>query len=92
MHRYISVSSWVGAPFNVYVVQCSAQVFKRAGRQFSKRAFSARCSMIKKALTTVISTFYQHFDDYFCDGHLFDSRLFIFLTIGYKLMPDCLVV
>ena len=44
--------------------------------------------MIKKALTTVISAFYQHFDDYFCDGHLFDSSLFICLTIGYKLMPN----
>ena len=42
------------------IAQCSAQVFKRAGRQFSKRAFSAQCSMIKKALTTVISIFYQH--------------------------------
>ena len=42
--------------------------------------------MIKKSLTTVISTFYQHFDDYFCDSHLFDSSLFICLTIGYKLM------
>ena len=70
-------------------LQCSAQVFKRAGHQFSKRAFSAQCSMIIKALTTVISTFYQHFDDYFCDGHLFDSSLFICLTIGYKLMPNC---
>ena len=40
------------------------QVFKRAGRQFSKREFSVQCSTIKKALTTVISTFYQHFDDY----------------------------
>ena len=37
------------------LLQCSAQVFKRAGRQFSKRAFSAQCSMIKKALTTVIT-------------------------------------
>ena len=46
------------------VKQCSAQVFKRAGCQFSKRAFSVRCSTIKKALTTVISTFYQHFDSY----------------------------
>ena len=45
--------------------------------------------MIKKALTTVISTFYQHFDDFFCDGHLFDSSLFICLTIGYTLMPNC---
>ena len=71
------------------ISQWSDQVFKRAGHQFSKRAFSAQCSMIKKALTTVISTFYQHFDDYFCDGHLFDSSLFICLTIGYKLMPDC---
>ena len=88
--------------------QCSAKVFKRAGLQFSKRAFSAWCLMIKKALTTVISTFYQiniffffffffffflffyqHFDDYFYDGHLFDSSLFICLTIGYKLMPNC---
>ena len=59
-----------------------------AGRQFSKRTFSTQCS-IKKALTTVISTFYQHFDDYFCDGHLFDGSLFICLTIGYKLMPNC---
>ena len=25
------------------LIQCSAQGFKRAGRQFSKRAFSARC-------------------------------------------------
>ena len=48
-----------------------------------------RYSMIKKALTTVISTFYQHFDDYFCDGHLFDGSLFICLTIGYKLKPNC---
>ena len=72
-----------------FPTQCSAQVFKRAGIQFSKRAFSARCSMIKKALKTVISTFYQHFDDYFYDGHLFDSSLFICLTIGYKLMPNC---
>ena len=46
--------------------------------------------MIKKALTTVISAFYQHFDDYFCDGHLFDSILFICLAIGYKLMPNCI--
>ena len=70
----------------VYIKQYSDQVFKRAGRQFSKTAFSARCSMIKKALTTVISAFYQHFYDYFCDGHLFDSSLFICLTIGYKLL------
>ena len=71
-------------------MQCSAQVFKRAGHEFSKRAFSARYSMIKKALTTVISAFYQHFDDYFCYGHLFDSSLFICLAIGYKLMPNCI--
>ena len=45
--------------------------------------------MIKKALTTVISAFYQQFYDYFCDGHLFDSSLFICLTVGYKLMPNC---
>ena len=63
------------------MIQCSAQVFKRAGRQFSKRAFSAWCSMIKKALTTVISASYQHFDDYFCDGNSFDSSLFTCLTI-----------
>ena len=60
-----------------------------AERQFSERTFSARCSMIKKALTTVISTFYQHFDDCFCYGHLFDSSLFICFTIDYKLMPNC---
>ena len=79
---------------NVYnarmVDKCSAQVFKRAGHQFLKRAFSARYSMIKKALTTVISTFYQHFDDYFCDGHWFDSSLFILsynrLQINDKLL------
>ena len=69
--------------------QCSAQDLKRAERQFSIRAFSAWCSMIKKALTTVISTFYQHFEDYFCDGHLFGSGLFICLTIDYKLMSNC---
>ena len=69
-------------------MKCSAQVFKRAERQFSKMAFSARCLMIKKALTTVISTFYQYFDDYFCDGHLFDSSLLICLTIDYNLMPN----
>ena len=63
--------------------QCSAKVFKRAGRQFSERAFSALCSMIKKALTTVISAFYQHLFAYFCDGYLFDSSLFICRTIGY---------
>ena len=68
---------------------CSVQVFKRAGRQFSKRAFSGPCSMIKKALTTVISSFYQHFDDYFCDGYLFDDSLFICLAIDYKLLPNC---
>ena len=38
---------------------------------------------------TNISAFYQHFYDYFCDGHLFDSSLFICLSIGYKLMPNC---
>ena len=70
-----------------YTVFCPG--FQKGGYQFSKRAFSARCSMIKKALTIVISTFYQHFDDYFCDGHLFDSSLFICLTIVYKLMPNC---
>ena len=48
--------------------QYSARVFKRAGRQFSKMAISVRRSMIKKALTTVVSTFYQHFDDYFCNS------------------------
>ena len=73
----------------VIISQCSAQVFIRAGRRFSKRAFSTRRSMIKKALTTVVSTFYQRFDDYFCDGHLFDSSLFIRLTIGYKLTTNC---
>ena len=42
-----------GSVFHRYLSQCPAQVFKRAGRQFSKRAFSALCSMIKKARTTV---------------------------------------
>ena len=69
---------WVGHVLISGGLQWSAQVFKRAGRQSSKRAFSARLSMIKKTLTTVISAFYQHFYDYFCDGHLFDSSLFIF--------------
>ena len=55
---------------------------------FKKGIFSAVFND-QKGTKTVISTFYQHFDDYFCDGHLFDSSLFICLTIGYKLMPNC---
>ena len=55
---------------------------------FEKGIFSAAFND-QKGTNTVISTFYQHFDDYFCDGHLFDSSLFICLTIGYKLMPNC---
>ena len=87
--RYVSHREfrYRATPSNIYgysmAAQCSAQVFKRAGRRFSKRAFSARSS------TNVISTFYRHFDDYFCDGHLFDSSSFICLTIDYKLkMPS----
>ena len=39
--------------------------------------FSAQRLVIKKALTTVvIAFFYQHFDDYFCDGHLFIILLY----------------
>ena len=55
-------------------------------------AFSARRSPIKKAPATVVSAFYQHFDDYVRDGRLFhgpNSSLFICLTISYKLMQDC---
>ena len=37
-------------------------------------------------MTVVSAFFYQHFDDYVCDGHLFDRSSF---TIGYKLMPNC---
>ena len=36
--------------------------------------------MIKKALV-----YNCYLYDYFCDGHLFDSSLFICLTIGYEL-------
>ena len=59
----------------VSTAQCSARIFKRA--------FSARCSIIKKALTTVVSTFYQHFDDYFCDGHLFwENKNYFFCLVA----------
>ena len=52
------VSQKTARSFISTLIQCSAQVFKRAGHQFSKRAFSAPCSMIKKPPTTVISAFY----------------------------------
>ena len=63
-------------------IQCSAEVFKRAGREFSKRAFPVQCSITKKALTTVISAFYRHFYDCFCDSH-FDNILFYLPYINW---------
>ena len=57
---------------------------------FKKGIFSTVFDDQKCTTNTVISTFYQYFDDYFCDGHLFHSSLFICLTIDYnKLMPNC---
>ena len=44
--------------YRSYRVSNTAQVFKRAGCQFKKMAFSAQRSMIKKALMTVVSAFF----------------------------------
>ena len=61
-HVVLSCAVAQSAAMCTCMLQCSVQVFKRAGRQFSKKAFSARCWTIKKALvTTVVSAFLSTF-------------------------------
>ena len=40
----------------IIIIQCSAQVFKRAGCQFLKTAFSVRCSTLEQSLVPFSST------------------------------------